>query len=281
MTTAEPTAAERRARDALVTGEAVVLDLRPASFATRILSFAIDGLVQLGLLTGLLVGAAWAARGLHIDDGFVAAIVLLASVSAFVLYPVLSELLLGGRSLGRLVTGTRVVRDDGGPVHVRQSVLRAVMAMFEIWGTSGGIALVSSLVDHRSRRLGDLLAGTFVVQERMRTRAPERAVAPAELADWSRAADVSGLDPIVLRDVRRFLPRAASLHPTSRRELALDLVQRIVPGVAPPPPPGTDPELFLRAVLAERSRRDEERLRAGLRREEQLTAQVRVLPFTS
>lgn len=281
MTTAEPTAAERRARDALVTGEAVVLDLRPASFATRILSFVIDGLVQLGLLTGLLVGTAWAARGLRIDDGFVAAIVLLASVSAFVLYPVLSELLLGGRSLGRLVTGTRVVRDDGGPVHVRQSVLRAVMAMFEIWGTSGGIALVSSLVDHRSRRLGDLLAGTFVVQERMRTRAPLRAVAPAELADWSGAADVSGLDPIVLRDVRRFLPRAASLHPTSRRELALDLVQRIVPGVAPPPPPGTDPELFLRAVLAERSRRDEERLRAGLRREEQLTAQVRVLPFTS
>lgn len=73
---------------------------------------------------------------------------------AYVGYPVLSELLLRGRSVGRLVMGTRVVRDDGGPVHVRQSVLRAVMAMFEIWSTTGAVALVCSVIDRRSRQIG-------------------------------------------------------------------------------------------------------------------------------
>lgn len=274
MSIVESTEAEIRARDALVTGEAVVLDLRPASFATRILSFAVDALLEIGIV---LVATIVAARA----GGFAAAIAILASVAGFIGYPVLTELLMHGRSVGRLVTGTRVVRDDGGPVHVRQSLLRASMAVFEIWGTGGALALVVSLLDRRSRRLGDLMAGTFVVQERMRTRTPPRITAPPELAAWSAAADVSGLDSDLLRDVRGFLPRAAALHPRTRRDIALDLVQRTVPCVAPPPPPGTDPETFLRAVLAERSRRDEVRLRDALRREEQLTAEVGIVPFSS
>lgn len=281
MSIVESTEAEIRARDALVTGEAVVLDLRPASFATRILSFAVDGLLEIGIVLVATIVAARVAGLLDLDPGFVAAIAILASVVGFIGYPVLTELLLHGRSVGRLVTGTRVVRDDGGPVHVRQSLLRATMAVFEIWGTSGALALVVSLLDSRSRRLGDLMAGTFVVQERMRARTPRRVTAPPELAAWSATADVSGLDTDLLRDVRGFLPRAAALHPQTRRELALDLVQRTVPCVAPPPPPGTDPETFLRAVLAERSRRDEVRLREALRREEQLTAEVGIVPFSS
>ena len=114
-------------RDALITGDAVLLDLRTASFATRIVSAVIDGVLQLALLIGGILSVAWFADRAALDDGLLAAGVLLASVLAYVGYPVLSELLLRGRSVGRLVMGTRVVRDDGGPVHVRQSVLRAVM----------------------------------------------------------------------------------------------------------------------------------------------------------
>ncbi|MFJ6044405.1 RDD family protein [Brachybacterium paraconglomeratum] len=268
-------------RDALITGDAVLLDLRTASFATRIVSAVIDGVLQLALLIGGILSVAWFADRAALDDGFLAAGILLASVLAYVGYPVLSELLLRGRSVGRLVMGTRVVRDDGGPVHVRQSVLRAVMAMFEIWSTTGAVALVCSVIDRRSRRIGDLLAGTMVIQERMRTHPPQRIEVPLLLRDWAQAADVGRLPLPLLQDIRAFLPRAGQINAESRHQLSRDLLRRTLPHVAPAPPPGTPPEEFLAAVLAERSRRDEMRLRRAQERQQELAAEVRAVPFSA
>lgn len=268
-------------RDALITGDAVLLDLRTASFATRIVSAVIDGVLQLALLIGGILSVAWFADRAALDDGFLAAGILLASVLAYVGYPVLSELLLRGRSVGRLVMGTRVVRDDGGPVHVRQSMLRAVMAMFEIWSTTGAVALVCSVIDRRSRRIGDLLAGTMVIQERMRTHPPQRIKVPLSLRDWAQAADVGRLPLPLLQDIRAFLPRAGQINAESRHQLSRDLLRRTLPHVAPAPPPGTPPEEFLAAVLAERSRRDEMRLRRAQERQQELAAEVRAVPFSA
>jgi uncharacterized RDD family membrane protein YckC len=268
-------------QDAIVTGEAVHLDLRPASFATRLLSYLIDGAVMLLLCIGMIVGIVAASSRADLDPGFMQAGLVLASVIAFIGYPVATELLTSGRSLGRLATGTRVVREDGGPAHVRQSLLRAVMAMFEIWSTSGALALVTALIDRRSRRLGDMLAGTMVVQERMRAPRPVREAMPEQLSTWASGADVGRLPLPLLQDIRSFLPRAGTLNPESRRGIARDLLQRTMPSVTPAPPPGTDPELFLRAVLAERSRRDEQKLRAADARERELAADVRAIPFSA
>lgn len=268
-------------RDALITGDAVLLDLRTASFASRMLSAVIDGALQLALLVGGIVAVAWGAARADLDEGLIAAALLTMSVIAYVGYPVLCELLLRGRSVGRLVMGTRVVRDDGGPVHMRQSLLRAVMAMLEIWSTAGAVALTCSVIDRRSRRLGDLLAGTMVIQERMPTLEPDRVAVPAALGDWAGAADVGRLPVTLMQDIRSFLPRAASINPASRHELSRDLLRRTLPHVAPAPPPGTAPEDFLAAVVAERSRRDEERLRRHQSRQRELSAEVRAVPFTA
>lgn len=268
-------------RDALITGDAVLLDLRTASFASRMLAAALDGALQLALLVGGIVAVAWGAARAELDDGLIAAAVLTMSVIAYVGYPVLCELLLRGRSVGRLVMGTRVVRDDGGPVHVRQSLIRAVMAMLEIWSTAGAIALTCSVIDRRSRRVGDLLAGTMVIQERMRSLEPDRLEVPAALSDWARAADVGRLPVTLMQDIRSFLPRAETINPASRHQLSRDLLRRTLPHVAPAPPPGTAPEEFLAAVVAERSRRDEERLRRHQARQRELSAEVRAVAFTA
>ena len=278
--TVSPVQAPSAERDALITGDAVLLDLRTASFATRMRSAVIDGVIQLVLLVGGSIAMAWTAEWADLDDGLVVAGVLVASVTAYVGYPVLCELLLRGRSVGRLVMGTRVVREDGGPVHVRQSVLRAVMAMFEIWSTSGAVALTCAVIDRRSRRIGDLLAGTMVIQERMRTLPAQRMEVPVSLREWALAADVGRLPLPLMQDIRAFLPRAGEINAESRHQLSRDLLHRTLPQVAPAPPPGTPPEEFLAAVLAERSRRDEMRLRRAQERQEELSAEVRAVPFS-
>jgi len=55
---------------------------------------------------------------------------------------------------------------------------------------------------------------------------------------------------------RQFLGRAQTLHPASRARLGDELSGQIGRLVAPPPPPGTHPEMFLAAVLAERRDRE-------------------------
>lgn len=270
-----------RDREVLITGDAVLLDLRTASFAMRMLSMAIDGALQLALMVGTSIALVWTAEASGADEGLVNAAIVMLSVVTFVGYPVACETLLQGRSVGRLVTGTRVVRDDGGPIHVRQSLLRAVMAMFEIWSTSGAIALASSVIDRRSRRIGDLLAGTMVIQERMRALEPDRVMMPPPLQEWAERADVGRLPVGLLHDIRTFLPRVGQIHHESRRVLSRELVQRTLPHVAPAPPPGTDPEMFLAAVVAERSRRDERRLRRAQQRQQELAADVRAVPFSA
>src|SRR4051794_26488650 len=111
--------------------------------------------------------------------------------------PTTVETLSRGRSLGKVAAGLRVVRDDGGPTRMRHALVRALVAVVEIFLTLGSVALVTSMLNVRGKRLGDLLAGTFVLRERGgRAIAPLPAM-PLQLARWALTADIARLpDPL-------------------------------------------------------------------------------------
>src|SRR4051812_47670833 len=89
--------------DELVTGEAVGLDLRPASFVLRIAGVVIDYLIYFAALVGLIVVIALAgSRGL-IDDSTGQALVITALVLSLVVAPTAIETLTLGRSVGKRV----------------------------------------------------------------------------------------------------------------------------------------------------------------------------------
>ena len=247
----------------LVTGEAVVLELRPASFATRALSFSIDLVLQLAVGIGLTVLIATVAP--DADAAAVSAIVLGIWVATLVGWPVTVETITRGRSLGKVVFGLRVVRDDGGPVRFRQALTRGLLAVVEIYLTFGSIALIASLANPRGKRVGDILAGTYVIRERTGAGSVPPVSMPPELAGWARGADLGRIPDRLAMAVRQFLGRAPALHPSSRQRLGITLAEQINRYVAPAPPAGTHPETYLAAVLAERRRRDELRLMAEAR----------------
>jgi uncharacterized RDD family membrane protein YckC len=242
----------------VVTGEAVALELRPASFATRALAQALDLLVMAAV--GIGVGFALSLLP-ALDEAASRAVGLVAVVAVLVGLPVAVETLTRGRSVGKIAAGLRVVRDDGGPIRLRHALVRGLLAVVEIIASLGSIALISSLLNPRGKRLGDLLAGTFVLRERAGGALLPLPPMPPELAAWAMQTDLGHLpDPLAV-GVRRFLSGATSLHPGSRQQLGEELATEVARFVAPPPPPGTPPERFLVAVLTERRRRDLERLR--------------------
>ncbi len=240
----------------LVTGEAVVLELRPASFATRALALALDLVLQTALALVLLFGLTLLANA---DAAVGAAVSTVSVVIVLVGAPVTVETLTRGRSLGKYAAGLRVVRDDGGPIRFRQALIRGLVGLVEFYVTFFSAAVICSLANARGKRVGDLLAGTYVVRERGGTVAAP-VLMPPELAGWAYGADIGRLPDQLAYTARQFLQRTPSLHAGSRHRLGVELGSEVARYVAPPPPAGVHPERFLAAVLAERARRDLDRL---------------------
>lgn len=262
--------------DEILIGEGVMLDARPASFASRLLGALLDLLV-VGTGAFLLLVVAGAV-GQNLDDAAGSALGILLLVTITVVVPTTVETLTRGRSVGKLVMGLRVVRDDGGPVRFRHAVVRALVGVLELWLTVGSVALITSLVHPRGKRLGDMLAGTYAVRVRGGQRPLPPLVMPPELANWARSADIRRLPDGLALSVRQFLGRAAGLHLGSRVRLGVSLAADVEGYVAPGPPPGTHPERFLAAVLAERRDREYVHAVAVARQAAVETALVQRLP---
>jgi len=243
----------------LITGDAVLLDLRPARIPTRLLSTGIDLVLVLGatLLYGYVVDQIGGSQAR------VRAVTIAGALLINFGYPITMETLTRGRTVGAFALGLRAVRDDGGAIRFRQALLRGLAFWtvdFAIWtGFCGG--LVCAAVNSQSKRFGDLMAGTMVI----RTRAPRPPEpippVPAELASWAGQLELSGLPDELVTAARHLVQRADGLLGYPRDQVARDLARQVAAHTAPPPPPDLPPLEFLAAVVAERRSRESLRIR--------------------
>ncbi len=256
--------------DDLVTGEAVALDLPPAGLAIRIASGLLDIIVTVVLLfIVLLVLVVAAIPG---GQAFLAIASVGSTILVFLVYPATLETLTRGRSLGKLATGLRTVRDDGGPITATHALVRALIGFVEIYAFTGIPALLSAMLSHKGKRLGDYAAGTYVVRDRVRLVLPFPARMPPHLARWAATADISSLPVGLALGVRQYLGRVHEITPESRAVLGNQLAEQVRAYVAPPPPAATSPEDFLAAVIAARRDRDLARLQREDQFRRKLTA---------
>jgi uncharacterized RDD family membrane protein YckC len=237
----------------LITGEAVALDVRPAGIILRGAGTLIDWATYLLLYLLCMLLSFWLLSDV-IDEALMKAIGIGGLVFAILIVPMLVETVTGGRSLGKLAIGARIVRDDGGAIGLRHSFIRALLGVLEIYMTFGGIAATTGLLNGKSKRLGDLLAGTYSQHERVpRSTATTRGL-PDELTQWAQTADVAKLPDRLARRVAQFLGQASALTPIARAKMSTSLAAEVAPYVSPLPPVAA--ESFLLGVQA--LRRDRE-----------------------
>ena len=265
-------------RDGIITGEGVIIDARPASFATRTLAIALD----LAVLFVLAVICVWIGNRIDFtispESSQIFIIVMLVVVT--IALPTTVETLSRGRSLGKWAAGIRVTRDDGGPVRFRQAFIRSLVGVGELWMTAGSVALITSLCNDKGKRVGDLLAGTYVVRTRGGASFSAKIFMPPHLAGWARNADMRQLPDGLALAVRQFLARVDGLEAGARTRLGGDLAGQVEAFVAPGPPPGTHPEVFLLAVLAERRDRDWNRAQHAQRLAAEQQDMLHRLPYS-
>lgn len=239
----------------LITGEAVALDVRPTGFILRAAGAIIDYVVSIVVFIGLMLAMfSWVLSGVPMDTSMFTAIVLALTVLCLVVLPAAIEIATRGRSLGRLVVGARIVRDDGGAPGFRHAFIRALTGYFEIYLTAGGIAALTGLLSNRSKRLGDVLAGTYSQRERLPRVVEPVAMIPPQLGAWAVGADVARLPDALARRVTQFLKQAGAMTPATRTRLAAELAAEVSRFVSPLPI--APPEMFLVGVSVIRRERE-------------------------
>jgi uncharacterized RDD family membrane protein YckC len=146
---------------AINTTQNVNLDYKLVSVGERILAFLIDLLIfsvylyivqVISDVMGMAISDNWTVFGLQQ--------LLLLPVMFYSLY---MHILFNGRTVGKMVLKTRVVKIDGGPVHWSNYLTLWMLRIVDIWIVSGAVGLLSILFSERRQRVGDFAAGTVVI----------------------------------------------------------------------------------------------------------------------
>jgi uncharacterized RDD family membrane protein YckC len=188
------------------TPEGVTLPLRPAGVVPRAAAWVIDALIRLclfGTVSAVMKVLGAAGAGIAFLDLFL----------IYWFYMVLFEGLNQGRTPGKMALGLRVVNDNGLPVTWVPSLVRNLLRTVDMFPVLYGFGLTSMLLDRRSRRLGDRVAATLVVHERV----PLRGRFPEHLDPQRPPFLLSTAEQIALLN---FAERSDYLTPARQMELA-------------------------------------------------------------
>lgn len=202
-----------------------MLDLPTAGVATRAFARTFDLVVQLFVAAVLAFVAGWfVSAGVSPVLAVLAVIVLVLLV-----WPIGLEILWRGRSVGKAVFGLWVISADGSPVQPRQSVVRGLLALVDIYLSLGFLALISAMFSPAAQRLGDLAADTVVVRHRATTGGATPIVfyPPPGYESYVANLDVGALRPEDFALVRGFLLRVGQLSGEARAAEAAALAEAV------------------------------------------------------
>jgi uncharacterized membrane protein SpoIIM required for sporulation/uncharacterized RDD family membrane protein YckC len=216
------------------TPEQVELSYTIAGVGSRLFAALIDIAVVIGafvlLVVALMAGMRTRAPGdpspADISGSWALAIFYLMQFALLWGYYVLFEALADGRTIGKRILRLRVVQEDGLSISFGASAVRNIMRLVDVQpGLLAGVGVISMMLTHRSKRIGDIVAGTIVVRER-----PVPLAAAAE--DNEQIAGEPLLTAAEFELLSRYVSRRAQLRPADRNRLAALIAERLRPHLA-------------------------------------------------
>jgi len=154
------------------TPENVAFGYQVAGIGSRFLATLIDTLIITLLQVVVLVSFLLILNALdrtvfseELSPWFIALLGLLLFVFYWGYY-IFFEMLWNGQSPGKRWAGIRVIRADGTPITLSESLIRNLTRLVDLLPAAYGIGIITMFIDKQSRRLGDLAAGTLVVHDR-------------------------------------------------------------------------------------------------------------------
>ena len=218
------------------TPENVTFDYHVAGIGSRFVAALVDTLLIV-ILQVLIIGTLSLIifkSGLETDamGPWLTAIFGLISFLFLWGYYIFFEMLWNGQSPGKRWLGLRVIRIDGTPISITESLIRNLVRIVDLLPTAYGFGVVTMFINSQSRRLGDLAAGTLVVHENAPISVQALGVMQVNASHTMSLKPVSAADFPVERLtsqevhlIEEFLQRREEMQ--HRQQLALQILNRL------------------------------------------------------
>jgi uncharacterized membrane protein SpoIIM required for sporulation/uncharacterized RDD family membrane protein YckC len=211
------------------TPEQIALSYSVAGIGSRGAAAALDTLICIValIILGLAMNLAASYAGLQLSKtstpsaAWVMAAYVLVQFAVIWGYYVVFEGIWDGQTPGKRIMNLRVVRDGGFSVTFGASAVRNLLRVVDAFGVYL-VAIVVALTNDSRKRLGDIVAGTFVIKEE-RTQLSASAVTAAKLKAPTVFARLSDDEYAVLE---RYMERRMTLDPVRRDAIVAQLAVR-------------------------------------------------------
>jgi uncharacterized RDD family membrane protein YckC len=153
------------------------LELVIAPFGRRMFAWLLDSAILVVYFYGFY---SIVYSKLSFDEGLAAVVWILGFGIPWAMYDFLQEYFFNGQSIGKRALGIRVVDLQGNEPSASQCILRQVLRTVDFTITLGLCALISSLISKNGQRVGDVVAGTLVIEKTPRANLTETIYIPVE-----------------------------------------------------------------------------------------------------
>jgi uncharacterized RDD family membrane protein YckC len=145
----------------IMTAQNVRIEYTLATLRERILAAILDMIVVVFLLLGFYFLFAY----LNLFQLQTTAVLMgvLAWGGLYILYQVSCDAFLHGRTLGKMLQKLQTARMDGKQMTLSNSVLRAILSLVDTYYSGGVVAMMLIASTDKRQRLGDMAAGTTVI----------------------------------------------------------------------------------------------------------------------
>lgn len=227
------------------TPESVEIEFTLGGIGSRALALIIDYLVLwFNLLLIVILSVPLANYGLWLIGIF-----LLIIFGVYTGYFVFFETFWQGQTPGKRATKIRVVKDDGTPIGLQQAALRALLRPFDEFLYIGALLIMFS---KREKRLGDLVAGTIVIQTETGVKSNTLNISQAGKTYHQTLVEKTDLSQLLPDDfaiIREYLLRRNSMSIKAKTILSLQLAQQVQSIInLPNLPVNISADVFLEAV---------------------------------
>ena len=185
------------------TAQHVAIEFDVAGLGDRFVAAVIDYAVLAAYLMTWSVVVTALATG-NVSTPWATSLLLTGFLPALVYFP-FCELVFDGQTIGKRARGLRVMRAKGGAPTLGDLLLRWLLRPIDLWATSGLAAVATILYTGTGQRLGDLAAGTTVVEDRTRTSIDDTLFADLPADYEPTFPNVETLDRDDVATVRRIL----------------------------------------------------------------------------
>ena len=199
------------------TNQNVQINYEISSIGDRLVAYLIDALVIAGLAIGILF--------IGLITNYITGIVLLISVLFF--YHLICEITMNGQSVGKRYKNIRVMKKDGRAASFSAYFLRF---LFRPIDSLYGLGLAVIFLTDKNQRLGDLAAGTVVINvktedELVQQIREDMAIGTDQDIKYPNAAMLSDQEIQIIQKILK--NRAGSINHENVHELANKIASKI------------------------------------------------------